>query len=333
MGSRLTRPVDMPRPVPASRRSGGRSAAFPPASRRGLSRAGEAHSKRWLIYNRARSFAIRVAPRTAATMAASPHDSMSMQKPSETSPLAAQLHDTERLRYIDALRAIAALLVAWLHAVYAFKRIADEGGAGGGWLAAPLSAVDVGHIGVVVFFLISGFVIPFSIRPDRPRPRFLPDQAFLPLFPAYWLSVPLPRRRPFWIWGTAFRTRELLINLTCCNTYSACTRPKACTGRCRSSLCSISCASCCCGLEACSPRDASACSLRCSAAVFAAVLPTYGHGPTLIGENALFWFLNLSVMFWGMLYRSRCDAAPIDRDRFGGVVLWDFSSSTWRSCR
>ena len=59
-----------------------------------------------------------------------------MHKPPDVSLPSAQHRNTERLRYIDALRAIAALLVSWLHAVYAFKRIADEGGAGGAWLAA-----------------------------------------------------------------------------------------------------------------------------------------------------------------------------------------------------
>src|SRR5947208_1617487 len=77
---------------------------------------------------------------------------------------------SERLRYIDALRAIAALLVVWLHAAATFPMASPETAATGGVFVAIPGFIDVGHIGVVVFFLISGFVIPFSILPDRAAP-------------------------------------------------------------------------------------------------------------------------------------------------------------------
>ena len=77
---------------------------------------------------------------------------------------------SDRLRYIDALRAIAALLVVWLHAASTFAMTSPETAATGRWFTAIPGYIDVGHIGVVVFFLISGFVIPFSILPDRAAP-------------------------------------------------------------------------------------------------------------------------------------------------------------------
>jgi peptidoglycan/LPS O-acetylase OafA/YrhL len=73
----------------------------------------------------------------------------------------------ERLRHIDALRGIAALLVLWRHVADAFVDIGPN--VGGRWIAQWADMVDVGRIGVVAFFLISGYVIPFSIDPTGPR--------------------------------------------------------------------------------------------------------------------------------------------------------------------
>ena len=66
-----------------------------------------------------------------------------------------------------------------------------------------------------MFFLISGFVIPFSILPDRAAPvGSFAIKRILRIYPAYWLSVPLAALVVFWIWGTQFTTREVLVNLT-----------------------------------------------------------------------------------------------------------------------
>jgi peptidoglycan/LPS O-acetylase OafA/YrhL len=246
-----------------------------------------------------------------------------MLDPSETSPLAAPARNVERMRYIDTLRGIAALLVVWLHATAAFTRIGSQTLQDRSWFATWPARIDVGHIGVVVFFLISGFVIPFSIRPDRPAPAlsFL-IKRFFRIFPAYWLSVPLAAAAVFWIWGTHFDARELLINFTLLQ-YAL--NVRAAEGvywtlpveivfylLCVALLLTQS-------LFATRRIGALAALL---VVIFAAVLPTYGPGRELMSENTLFWFLNLSLMFWGMLYRSRCDAAPATRDRIDGVVLW-----------
>ena len=245
-----------------------------------------------------------------------------MQQPHEASQ-STKLHNPERLRYIDALRAVAALLVAWLHSVYAFKRIADEGGAGGGWLAAPLSAVDVGHVGVVVFFLISGFVIPFSIRPDSQAPAisFL-IKRFFRLFPAYWLSVPLAAAAIFWIWGTPFSWREVLINLTLLQDAFG---VRSAEGVYWTLPVEIVFYLLCTALlllgSLFNPRRIGALAALLLAA-FAVSVPTYGSGKPIVDTNLAFWFLNLSVMLWGTLYRSHLDRAPHSRDRIVTALLW-----------
>lgn len=86
-----------------------------------------------------------------------------------------------RLAYIDSMRGIAALLVVLMHNVQPI--------ATGPVRALIYDVVDPGKIGVVMFFAISGFVIPFSF-PKGPAPleRFVLSR-FFRLYPAYWLSM------------------------------------------------------------------------------------------------------------------------------------------------
>lgn len=83
----------------------------------------------------------------------------------------------KRLECLDALRGIAALLVVLQHmleqAVPHF---------------ALLQWCNIGRLGVFLFFLISGFVVPFSIKGDRPLQRFAISRAAR-LLPALWLSI------------------------------------------------------------------------------------------------------------------------------------------------
>lgn len=73
-----------------------------------------------------------------------------------------------RLTVVDALRGIAALLVCWFHITNGYP------GYPSGWLRR--SGAE-GHLGVSIFFVISGFVIPYALHAARYQPgdygRFL----------------------------------------------------------------------------------------------------------------------------------------------------------------
>ena len=94
-----------------------------------------------------------------------------------------------RIEALDILRGFAALLVLFQH--LAETIIATHA------LPLPIEQAGVllfdgifhfGRFGVALFFLISGFVIPFSFRPDRPLRGFAISRVFR-LYPAYWLSL------------------------------------------------------------------------------------------------------------------------------------------------
>ena len=122
----------------------------------------------------------------------------------------------QRFGYIDAQRGLAALLVIWLHATDAFMLLPTP--PEGGLLYKISSAIDTGRVGVILFFAISGFVIPSSLRaignqtkPDALR-VFLIRRVFR-LFPAYWVSVVAAALLGLYLM-TPFSAQTVLLNLT-----------------------------------------------------------------------------------------------------------------------
>jgi peptidoglycan/LPS O-acetylase OafA/YrhL len=228
---------------------------------------------------------------------------------------------SERLRYIDSLRAIAALLVVWLHAAAAFPMSSAETAATGGAFVAIPRYIDVGHVGVVVFFLISGFVIPFSILPDRAAPvgSFV-IKRILRIYPAYWLSVPLAAFVVFWIWGTPFSSRELWINLTLMQDLVG-VRPAE--GVYWTLLVELAFYALCVLLlvsgSLFNARRVAALAAALGLA-FMAVASSYWLERKYIATSAPYWFLNLSVMLCGALFRSRSNPSA-KRDAVADALL------------
>ncbi|ACY97769.1 acyltransferase family protein [Thermomonospora curvata] len=76
---------------------------------------------------------------------------------------------TARLAWLDALRGLAALAVAFHHATYHYTP----------GLRRQITAwFDPGTFGVVVFFLVSGYIIPASLERSRSLGRFWISRAF-----------------------------------------------------------------------------------------------------------------------------------------------------------
>ena len=95
---------------------------------------------------------------------------------------------SKRLTNVDGLRGIAAVLVMighWSEFVANHaqgtltQRLLDM---------ALVEYFSAGRTGIVAFFCISGFVIPFSFRGPQPKTAFLISR-FFRLYPAYWVSM------------------------------------------------------------------------------------------------------------------------------------------------
>ncbi|MDP9813439.1 peptidoglycan/LPS O-acetylase OafA/YrhL [Rhizobium tibeticum] len=111
-----------------------------------------------------------------------------------------------RFAHIDAMRAIAVLLVVWTHSSEGFAGISGSQL----FLDDLQNSVNFGRIGVVIFFAISGMLIPSSLRGDAASgKRSFLIRRFFRLFPAYWLSVVI-----YWSFLPGREVADLTANLT-----------------------------------------------------------------------------------------------------------------------
>lgn len=86
-----------------------------------------------------------------------------------------------RLQWLDALRGLAALLVLVSHIMY---RV------GGSWPLLLDQYVQIGHVGVVLFLLTSGYLIPGTLLRAGSLRVFWIKRIFR-LYPLYWCSLAL----------------------------------------------------------------------------------------------------------------------------------------------
>jgi peptidoglycan/LPS O-acetylase OafA/YrhL len=94
-----------------------------------------------------------------------------------------------RFTYIDALRGIAALLVMVHHFIFGHL---NDAAVHGLVADAVRSLASYGDLGVEIFFVLSGFVISYSVRNARVTPRFFAAFALrrsIRLDPPYWLVI------------------------------------------------------------------------------------------------------------------------------------------------
>lgn len=99
------------------------------------------------------------------------------------------LAHSQRFTFIDALRGLAALGVA----VYHINRYGPLVEPADQLIPSPIRVIaEHGWMGVQVFFVISGFVIAYSLRNARITPRFLGNYVLrraIRLDPPYWATI------------------------------------------------------------------------------------------------------------------------------------------------
>jgi peptidoglycan/LPS O-acetylase OafA/YrhL len=101
---------------------------------------------------------------------------------SMASKLAGREHDgAGRLAFLDALRGIAAMAVFFSHAAERVSPTLRD---------IVHTRFDLGHFGVTLFFLCSGFIIPFSLERQNSLKSFWISRIFR-LYPLCWFTIGL----------------------------------------------------------------------------------------------------------------------------------------------
>lgn len=116
-----------------------------------------------------------------------------------------------RFEHIDAMRAIAVLFVIWTHYAELLAPLASSQQ----WLDALQRSFNFGRVGVVIFFGISGMLIPNSLQgtvADGTR-KFL-IRRFMRLYPAFWLSIPIGYLAYWTLFQQKMGSIGILANLT-----------------------------------------------------------------------------------------------------------------------
>jgi peptidoglycan/LPS O-acetylase OafA/YrhL len=212
--------------------------------------------------------------------------------------------DSRRLAYIDSLRAIAAMLVVWTHVSELFINVGPRAAASG-WVHDLAVRIGAGRLGVVTFFAISGFVIPFSIKLGHRHPvrEFLVTR-FFRLYPAYWLSIPLGIFACQWLWGRSFSLSEILVNLTMLETLFDVTPAIGLYWTLAVELVFYVC----CVLLV---LAGSITNYRRIGALVLVLIAIHVLAVALTVRNGMsvwlvptYWCLHLAIMFWGTLYRA-----------------------------
>jgi peptidoglycan/LPS O-acetylase OafA/YrhL len=116
-----------------------------------------------------------------------------------------------RIQYLDGLRGIAAICVVVQHTAESII----TGDPSARPLLQPefLDLFNAGRFGVALFFLISGFVVPFSFREPKPIRTFAIGR-FFRLYPAYWVSLAIALVTFPLLTGKSYPIANVLTNIT-----------------------------------------------------------------------------------------------------------------------
>lgn len=124
-----------------------------------------------------------------------------------------------RLAFIDTLRAIAVLAVLLQHALEVIVQHHPTGDYYWAFHDAIGYYINFGRFGVVLFFFVSGFVIPFSFPESAAPVRDFIVSRFFRLYPAYWTSLLIGLVTILALDGRAYPPLQFLANLTMLQTF------------------------------------------------------------------------------------------------------------------
>ncbi|WP_454687311.1 acyltransferase family protein [Agrobacterium leguminum] len=118
--------------------------------------------------------------------------------------------------YVDSIRGIAALAVIYIHiAEVAYKNRFSTYSVEHYMFYFFSEYFDLGKIAVVMFFAVSGFVIPFSLLKANKAPlRSFAISRFFRLYPAYWGSMVLALLIIPQLRGDVFTLSQIIANGT-----------------------------------------------------------------------------------------------------------------------
>jgi peptidoglycan/LPS O-acetylase OafA/YrhL len=118
-----------------------------------------------------------------------------------------------RFENLDAARALAALLVVVMHVTENWVRFDHASHVAGPFLINLSGTAHFGLLGVKLFFLISGFVIPYSVSGSgfSEFKSFL-SRRFFRIYPLFLFSIPLGAITSYWIWGKEFGGFDWILN-------------------------------------------------------------------------------------------------------------------------
>ncbi|WP_233527592.1 acyltransferase [Serratia sp. PAMC26656] len=109
-----------------------------------------------------------------------------------------------RLEYVDSIRGFAALGVVIAHFIVPLYISSSS---------FFHDFFDLGKVGVVLFFIISGFIIPFSFKEKNGGVKAFLISRFFRLYPAYWVSLFVFLISSLFI-GKEFPIYQILANVT-----------------------------------------------------------------------------------------------------------------------
>lgn len=120
----------------------------------------------------------------------------------------------KRLAFIDTLRGIAVLCVLIQHVLEQIV-LTGQTGAYEGVLHGLIGYYfNFGRYGVVLFFFVSGFVVPYSFPNSTAPVRDFAVSRFFRLYPMYWLSIVLALAILPTTEAKVFPAWQVLVNLT-----------------------------------------------------------------------------------------------------------------------